>query len=151
MLSPLQAGVKTVVLRVVTWIPHWRKSSRGSSQRVKWCVLSFGIVKGVILLDVLEHGQTMNSDNYQLSVLKCRPQLPKYMWEFFHKTLDFFGENLEFAWGFSIIFPSFHFLTSLKFPSSQLVSLKNPYELCNEMNIYIATVLLKNFCWNKFL
>ena len=29
-----------------TWIPHWRKTSRHSPERVKWCALSFGIGKG---------------------------------------------------------------------------------------------------------
>ena len=40
-------GITTVTLwSSDMWIPHWRKSSRGSPQHVKWCALSFGIGKG---------------------------------------------------------------------------------------------------------
>ena len=39
---PLWATVKTAVHGAVMWIPHQRRSSRCSFQRVKWWVLFFG-------------------------------------------------------------------------------------------------------------
>jgi len=44
-ISPLKARIKMAVCGVAAWVPHWRQSSRRSSQWVKWWALPFGIGK----------------------------------------------------------------------------------------------------------
>jgi len=64
--------VKAAVHGVVTWTPHGRKISGCSPKQAEWCVQSFG--KGVILLDLLEPGQTINSDHYITTLTKMKAE-----------------------------------------------------------------------------
>ena len=72
MTSPLWAGVKTTVHRVVTWTTHQRKSSRCSPQWVMCTV--FWNRTGMILLDFLEPTQSINSDSYITALTKLNFQ-----------------------------------------------------------------------------
>ena len=55
----------------VEWLHvNWRKSSRYSSQQVRWCAL-FWDRKGAILLDFLEPRKTIISDCYIVTLTKA--------------------------------------------------------------------------------
>jgi len=54
------------------WIPHRRKSSRRCPQRVREMCTVFWDRKGVILLDFLEPGQTINSGRYIVTMTKLK-------------------------------------------------------------------------------
>lgn len=71
LVSLLRAGIKMTVYGVVTWrIPDQRKSSKCCHQWTKGSALSFCDRKGVILLDLLEVRQTINTDHCNMMLTK---------------------------------------------------------------------------------